>query len=615
MSWKMNWKANYSLQAVRGDVFGALTAAVVALPLSLAFGVASGLGAIAGLYGAVAVGFFAAVFGGTKTMISGPSAPLSVAMSVVVANHAESLTEALTIAMLAGLVQVVLGLLKVGSFVAYTPHPVISGFMTAVGVIIILVQAIPFMGSPVVLGGPIDSVSALPDALSRLDPSAFVLAVITIAVISTWPDRLKKFLPPSVAALIVGTLLGVLWLRDAPTIGEVPTGLPDFAMPEVSVQVLTSALQPALTIALIGSINSLLTALIADSMTRENHDPNRELIGVGLGNVFVSLFGGLIGAGATSVTVANVRAGGRSRIAGVLCATIILALLLGLGRYVGSIPHAVLAGILCRIGFDIIDWRYITRIRRIPREHYTVMAMTLGLAVVFDLVTAVVIGLIASAMAGARQSERLELGSVISTPLLDMTFLGASPAAGTEPPEAPEEPDSSAQGSDRSTNELDESDPLDAMLNALDEPDPLDNMLNALDDSDPLDAMLNALDESDGIDMFSARTGLLRLRGSFTVASSKRLVTTIGHDIAEHEVVIFDFSETVHMDDSAALVVEQLIDVAQEQNTECIVMGVQLMPDTSLQALDVLREVPEDHMVETLDDAREVARQLLARSP
>ncbi len=611
----MNWKANYSLQAVRGDVFGALTAAVVALPLSLAFGVASGLGAIAGLYGAVAVGFFAAVFGGTKTMISGPSAPLSVAMSVVVANHAESLTEALTIAMLAGLVQVVLGLLKVGSFVAYTPHPVISGFMTAVGVIIILVQAIPFMGSPVVLGGPIDSVSALPDTLSRLDASAFVLAVITIAVISTWPDRLKKFLPPSVAALIVGTLLGVLWLRDAPTIGEVPTGLPDFAMPEISVGVLTSALQPALTIALIGSINSLLTALIADSMTRENHDPNRELIGVGLGNVFVSLFGGLIGAGATSVTVANVRAGGRSRIAGVLCATIILALLLGLGRYVGSIPHAVLAGILCRIGFDIIDWRYITRIRRIPREHYTVMAMTLGLAVVFDLVTAVVIGLIASAMAGARQSERLELGSVISTPLLDMTFLGSSPAAGTEPQAAPEEPDSSAQGSDRSTTEPDESDPLDAMLNALDESDPLDNMLNALDESDPLDAMLNALDESDGIDMFSARTGLLKLRGSFTVASSKRLVTTIGHDIAEHEVVIFDFSETVHMDDSAALVVEQLIDVAQEQNTECIVMGVQLMPDTSLQALDVLRKVPEDHMVETLDDAREVARQLLAPSP
>ena len=607
----MNWKANYSLQAVRGDVFGALTAAVVALPLSLAFGVASGLGAIAGLYGAVAVGFFAAVFGGTKTMISGPSAPLSVAMSVVVANHAESLTEALTIAMLAGLVQVVLGLLKVGSFVAYTPHPVISGFMTAVGVIIILVQAIPFMGSPVVLGGPIDSVSALPDALSHIDPSAFALAVITIAVISTWPDRLKKFLPPSVAALIVGTLLGVLWLGDAPTIGEVPTGLPDFAMPEISVDVLTSALQPALTIALIGSINSLLTALIADSMTRENHDPNRELIGVGLGNVFVSLFGGLIGAGATSVTVANVRAGGRSRIAGVLCATIILALLLGLGRYVGSIPHAVLAGILCRIGFDIIDWRYITRIRRIPREHYTVMAMTLGLAVVSDLVTAVVIGLIASAMAGARQSERLELGSVISTPLLDMTFLGASPAAGTEPPEAPEEPASSAEGSDQSTNEPDEID----MLDALDESDPLDAMLDALDESDPLDAMLNALDESDGMDMFSARTGLLKLRGSFTVASSKRLVTTIGHDVAEHEVVIFDFSETVHMDDSAALVVEQLIDVAQEQNTECIVMGVQLMPDTSLQALDVLRKVPEHHMVETLDDAREVARQLLARIP
>ena len=502
------------------------------------------LGAIAGLYGAIAVGFLAAVLGGTRTQISGPTAPLAVAMSVVVTTYADSLTEALTIAALAGVIQILLGALRLGSFVAYTPYSVISGFTSGVGAIIILVQSLPFLGSPVALGGPLESVRRWPDVVTDINLSALTLAVATVAVGLFWPPRLRKILPPTVAALIVGTLLGMVWLQDAPVIGEVPTGLPGIRLPAYSVDMLMGALLPAITIALIGSINSLLTALIADSMTGGDHDPNRELMGVGLGNVLAGLIGAVPGAGATTGTVANIRAGGRTRVSGILCAAILLALVLGLGRYVDTIPHAVLAGILMKIGFEIVDWRFISRFRHVRREQFVVMMLTLGFSMFVDLLIAVAIGLIAAAMASARQFERLELDSLISVPLLDMTFLGAE-------------------------------------------------------------------DDSGELDPFSARVGLVSLRGTFTVASSKKLITTISLDIRDHEVVILDFSKTVYMDESAALVVERMVDTAIEEQTECIVMGLAGLPATSLQALDVLRRVPEDHFVESLDDAREIARRLI----
>ena len=536
---------SYNLQTLRGDVFGGLTAAVVALPLSLAFGVASGLGAIAGLYSAIAVGLIAAALGGSKTQISGPTAPLSVAMSVVVASYADSVSQALTIVMLAGAIQILMGSLRLGSFVSYTPYSVISGFMSGVGVIIILVQTLPLLGSEVALGGPLESVRSLSEALADMDFSALTLGVITLVVCVGWPANLKKVLPSTVAALIVGTLMGALWLTDAPVIGEVTSGWPDLTRPDLSVSSLTGVLQPAMTLALIGSINSLLTATVADSMTRDRHNPNRELVGVGIANVVAGLIGAVPGAGATSGTVANVRAGGRTRVSAALCATVLLALVLGLGRYVESIPHAVLAAILIKLGIDIIDWRFITRIHLVQREHLLVMVVTLGFSIVYDLVVSVAAGLIVAALASARQFERLQLDSVVSVPLLDLHFL---------------------------------------------------------DDSDAAE---------DG-DEFSARVGMVALRGSFTVASSRTLIHTISMDIRDHEVVILDFTDTVHMDDSAALVVEQLIAIALEEDTQCIVMGLSGLPATSLQSLNVLRRVPADRYVESLDEARDLARRLLA---
>ena len=558
----MSLQVSDKLQGLRGDVFGGLTAAVVALPLSLAFGVASGLGAIEGLYSAVVVGMIAALLGGSRTQISGPTAPLSVAMAVVFVDYADGdLTKALAIVAMAGIIQVLLGALRLGSFVAYTPYAVVSGFTSAVGLIIIVVQVLPFLGTEVALGGALKSLRAWPDAIADVDAGALTLGLITLSVCIFWPGRLQKFLPPSVAALIIGTLVGVLWLTDAPVIGEVPTGLPDIHTPEIPFGDLGSALPAAVTIALLGSINSLLTARVADSLTRQSHDPNRELMGAGVANVVVSLVGGVPGAGATSCTVANVRAGGRSRVSGVLCATILAALVLGLGRYVDSIPHAVLAGILIKIGFDIIDWRYLAHIHRVPRENVVVLALTLGLSIISDLVIAVAVGLVVAALTASRQVERLELDQVISTPLLDMTFLAD--------PEADDE------------------------------------------DDDPFAGLSLDFDDDDDNDPFAARCGLLSLRGSFTAASSTRLFKVINHDMAEHEVVIFDFTDTLHVDDSAALTIGQLADTARDADTQCIVMGMAGMTGTSLHALNVLREIPEDHFVENLDEAKVIARRLL----
>ena len=213
----------------------------------------------------------------------------------------------------------------------------------------------------------------------------------------------------------------MLWLSNTPVIGEVPTGLPDVRLPVISVDVVTGAVQPAIIIAQLGSIDSLLTSLIADAMTHTRHDPNRELIGQGIGNSLAGFIGGLPGAGATLGTVANIRAGGRTPVSGVLRAAILLALVLGLGRYVEVIPHAALAGILMKGGWDIIDWRFLRRVHRVQRTHLLVMAITMGLTVFLDLVTAVAIGLIAAGMAAARQLERLELDSVVSVPLMDRT--------------------------------------------------------------------------------------------------------------------------------------------------------------------------------------------------
>ncbi len=539
---------SYSLHSFRNDAFGGITAAVVGLPTALAFGVASGLGAVAGMYGAIALGLFAAIFGGTRAQISSPTGPMALAMAVIVTSHAESIEEVFTIAVMAGLIQIVLGVLRIGRFVVYTPASVVSGFMSGIGVIIILVQTVPFLGSPVELGGPIDAVRSWPDVIADINYSSFVIAAISLGVCIYWPQRLRAFVPPIMMALILGTMLSVLWLDNTPVIGDVPTGLPDFELPELSGDVLARAVQPALTIALLGSIDSLLTSLVADAMTRTSHQPNRELIGQGIGNMMAGFIGGVPGAGATMGTVVNIRAGGHTRVSGVLRSLILLVLVLGLGKYVEEIPHAALAGILMKVGWDIMDWRFLTRVTHIHREHLIVMFATFGLTVFVDLITAVAIGLIVAGMTRSRQFERLEMDNVVSVPILDHVFFQSQ------------------------------------------------NMPSGA-----------------AIEEYDARVGMVAFRGSFSVASSNKITNTVSVDIRDHDVVIFDFSETVYMDESAALVLEQLVDGAYDQDTECIVMGLGGLPSETLHSLGALQRVPPDRFAQTIDEAREIAAQVLDR--
>ena len=541
-------RISYSREDLRSDVFGGITAGVIGLPLALAFGEGSGLGAVAGLYAAISMGMFAALFGGTQTLVSGPTAPMTVAVSVIVATQVESITEVFAIAIMAGVLQILLGVLKIGRFIAYTPYSVISGFMTGVGVIIIISQTLPFGGMSVVEGGPLGAIRAWPDLLSDIHTHAIVIGAVTLLVSIFWPGRLRRYLPATLAALIAGTLLSVVWSSDAPIIGAVPQGFPAIGLPPFSVDLLGRAVQPAITLALLGSINTLLTSLMADSMTRTQHDSDRELIGQGIGNVATGFIAGMPSAGITVLTGANIRAGAKTRVSGVLCAAILLAIVLGLGRFLEVIPHAALAAILMKISWDIIDWRFLTRMKLIQREHLVVMVVTLALTVFVDLLTAVAVGLVVAGMVGARRFELFQLDRVVSVPLLDQTFLYAD---------------------------------------------------------------VDIFDLDDDADMFAARTGMVGLKGSFTVASSRRLIRALSQDIGEHEVVILDFSETLYMDDSAALVVEQMIDVARAEDTECIVMGLEGAPATTLNSLNVLRHIPADHIVEDLDGAREVAKRLL----
>ena len=535
-------RIGYGLGTFRGDLFGGITAAAIALPSALAYGVASGLGAAAGIYGAIASGFFAAVFGGTRGQISCPTAPTTVAMGVIVTIYADSLSEAFTIVILAGLLQVGLGLMGIGRYVIYTPYSVKSGFMSGIGVILIVLHIMPFLGLSNPEGEAMDVIGALPDAVRNINLSSISIALATLAVCLFWPAGWRRVLSPIPAALIMGTLLGALWLTDTPLIGDLPMGQLAVETHGILEGVVRS-LQPALLLALIASLNTLLMSLVADSITRTTHNPNRELVGQGIGNVVAGLVGGVPGAG-SGITVVNARVGGRTPVAGALCAVILLLALLGLGNIFQMVPHAALAGLMMKIGWDLIDWRFISRLARVQRAQLSVMLTTLGSTIVVDLLSAVAIGLILAGVVGARQLELLELDSVLSVPLLDASFF------------APEE---------------------------------------TKDQEDP----------------FSARVGLVAFKGIFTVASSNRMFTTLSVDIRDHEVVILDFTNTVYMDNSAAFMLEELIAVALQENTQCIVMGLDGSVESYLQSLQVLKLIPEDMFVTTISQARNTARQIL----
>jgi len=403
---------------LRGDLFGGITAGIVALPLALALGVASGMGPIAGLYGAIFVGFFAALFGGTPAQISGPTGPMVVVLAGVAASLPGRPDLVFTAVMLAGLFQIGFGVLRLGEYIRLVPYPVVSGFMSGIGVIIVLLQVGRLLGSE----PPGDTVSALvhiAHALSEVDRGASTVGVLTVAVAFCWPKGFAKYLPAPLAALIAGTIAGLF--VNAPVLGDIPSGLPRLQMPVFDREAMLLVLEVAIVLAALGAIDSLLTSLVADNVTRTRHDSNRELIGQGIGNTVAGLFGGIAGAGATMRTIANIRTGGRTPLSGMLHAVVLLAFVLGLGPLAARIPHAALAGILVKVGWDIIDWNYLKRAHRGPRWDLLLMFVVLGLTVFADLITAVAIGVVLASIAYVRQVATAQIEAVAERPHVPRT--------------------------------------------------------------------------------------------------------------------------------------------------------------------------------------------------
>lgn len=463
-------KKLFDFKHIKGDLFGGITAGIVALPLALAFGVSSGLGPSAGLYGAIFVSFFAALFGGTNTQISGPTAPMTAISMVVIAgmiaafdgNVSKAMPAILTVFLIAGLMQVGLGLIGLGKYIKYIPYPVVSGFMTAIGVIIILTQILPSVGyypaedtafvnqfkphaEEIILdnilkdeagegilvledfketinrasnitqeqilkesqtlaskeaSGVIGSLKVLPRALENINWLELLLALGTIIIIYGF-KRITTAIPSTLIALLTMSGLAIGFKLNYRPIEEIPSGLPipnleiftNFSFGSVTPYIFT-----ALTLALLGAIDSLLTSVVADNMTKTKHKPNKELIGQGIGNSIGAIFGGIPGAGATIRTVVNINAGGKTRLSGMVAGVLLLIILLVLGPIASQIPAAVLAGILITVGIGVMDYKGLKAAPKMPKAEVIIMIVVLLLSSVWNLVYAVGIGLVIASL-------------------------------------------------------------------------------------------------------------------------------------------------------------------------------------------------------------------------
>ncbi|ANB96008.1 SulP family inorganic anion transporter [Vibrio parahaemolyticus] len=387
----------------KGDIFGGVTTAIISLPLALAFGVASGAGAEAGLWGAIMVGLFASLFGGSNTLISEPTGPMTVIMTAVLTSMMAKYPETgmamtFTVVMMAGAFQILLGTLKMGKYVILMPYSVISGFMSGIGVILIILQLSPLLGHAAPTGGVLGTLSALPETISNLKFNELFLGLLTLGILFFFPKKYRKYVPAQLVALVAATLLSVMLFdtEDIRRIGEIPAGLPSLVAPHIDPDMFVEMVIDALVLGTLGCIDTLLTAVIGDSLTRKEHDSDKELRGQGLANMISGLFGALPGAGATMGTVTNIQVGARSPLSGVVRALVLALVVLVAGGLTEPIPMAVLAGIAVYVGFNILDWSFIQRAHKVSFSGMAIMYGVMLLTVFVDLIVAVGLGVFVS---------------------------------------------------------------------------------------------------------------------------------------------------------------------------------------------------------------------------
>jgi sulfate permease, SulP family len=539
-------ESTFNFTHVKGDVLGGLTAGIVTLPLALAFGLQSGLGAVSGLYCAILLGVVAILFGGTHTLISTPTGPmtvvaaLTIAQAIAMAGSLElALGTILGIFLLAGAVQMAFGFLKFGGNVKYIPYPVLSGFMTGIGIILILFQIYPLVG----LSAPsniIEGITGWIQAIQNMNLQAFALGVLTLVVLFAAP-RFTTTIPATLLALLVGTLVSITAGLSVPLIGEVAQGLPSLQLDALWHLELSQPwfiLSAALTLGSLGCIDTLLTAVIVDKITETKHHSDRELIGQGLGNMASALFGGLPGAGTTMSSVVNVKAGGRTRLAGVISSLFLLAVLLGLGKYVQYVPIPVLAAILITVGLDIIDYQGLKEVMKVDRAEGAILIIVLVMTVFVDLITAVGIGMTLSVFIFMKKMGVIGEEKIALFPLRSLKV------------------------------------------------------------RKPCDLKEEFLLPQDSLDHIYIKT----FSGPVFFGFSQSLIDNL-KQLPDVETLVFEMNRVPYLDQSAAHALEQVFEYLHKRGIQVLLANIHSQPLTMLRAVDLLpRLIPEHHLFEDIFD-------------
>jgi SulP family sulfate permease len=527
---------------LRGDILGGVTAAIVSLPLALTFGVASGVGPEAGLYGAIIIGLFAALFGGTPTLISEPTGPMTVIMAAVVTtlvadNPDNGLAMAFTVVMIAGFTQIIFGVLKLGKYITMMPYSVISGFMSGIGCILIVMQLAPALGSAAPTGGVMGTLTSLPEIIKNISFIEFGMAIATILILFLTPKKLKNMVPPQLIALIMISLISVLFFQtvDIRRIGEINVSLPSIIFPEFTQDQIRIMILDGIVLGMLGCIDSMLTSVIADNLTRSEHKSDKELIGQGIGNMMSGLLGGLPGAGATMGTVVNIQAGAKTALSGLIRVFVLVVAIFGASGLISVIPIAVLAGIAVKVGIDILDWSFIKRAHKVSKQSSLIMYAVLLLTVFVDLVVAVGIG-------------------VFIANIITIEKLSASQAKNIK------------------------------AISDVDGRLPLTNEQREL------------LNKANGQILF------FYLSGTMIFGVSKALSRELS-SMTEHKVIIIDLSDVSFLDDTIALAIENLIKDANQLDKHILMLVKQPSSKKKFQKMGFTEILPPDAFVSNRTEA------------
>jgi len=521
---------------LRGDAFGGLTAAVVALPMALAFGVAATGDPAPGLWGAVIIGLVASLFGGTPTLISEPTGPMTVVFTSVILSltatapdKETAMAMAFTVVILAGIFQILFGVFRLGRYVTQMPYTVISGFMSGIGAILVILQLPAFLGQKA-SGGVIGTLTSLPALIAGIQPMELALALITVAILWFTPAGIKKYCPPQLLALVLGTVLSVTLFQDAglKTIPAFNAELPTLHAPNFSGGQMRLMFVDAAVLGMLGCIDALLTSVVADSLTRTEHDSNKELVGQGLANITSGLFGGLPGAGATMGTVVNIQAGGRSALSGLIRALILMVVVLAAAPLASMIPLAVLAGIALKVGIDIIDWDFLQRAHHLSVKAAVITYGVIALTVLVDLITAVGIGVFVANVLTIDRMSALQSRKV--------------------------------------------------------------KTISTADDDVEL-----SNEEQELLDQASGKVLLFQLAGPMIFGVAKAIARE-HNAIGNCSVVVFDLSEVSHMGVTAAIALENAVKEAIEVGREVFLVGANGSTAKRLEKMKLLERLPQQNI-------------------